>query len=559
MGSHGYNEWVFGLTNTSKESPHTVTLTLPARSYAIGGDQIREITRTVEVKPSQTVRVSLLQPCLPALAGDGLAVAVDGRTQEEPIRLTFAPSTRGLVSSPYGSGGPLLVLVSNRMKEDLLRGGLPAFPPPGMPGGSAGTRQIIRSNVPVTAWGTDWLGYSRYDGILVTSGELRDMPAGVRDAVWRYVEAGGSLSVVGDADVPEGWKRRRSIHGGLTVYQAGFGQYLTSTDPTFPQERGEGWSLLNASWGQTAAPWQKVRSVEDANAAFKVVDDVGIPVRGLFLLMLVFAVVIGPVNFTLLARKRRRMWLLWTVPTISLVTILAVFGYMLLLEGWSGHLRTEALTILDETSHRAATIGWMAFYTPVTPGDGLHFDYDTEVTPQIGSDMYRGRISGGPHDIDWTSDQHLTRGWVSARIPAHFKLRKCAVRRERVTVGPGPDGALTAANGLGAEVSRLHYADEQGRVYRAGPIPAGARAVLAATGETLPADREWEEARALYAGDWVGLVASAARTPTRLLGPRCYLAELDSAPFVEEGLRNVKTRACRSVVLGILREAGHED
>src|SRR5262249_49344275 len=158
-------------------------------------------------------------------------------------------------------------------------------------------------------------------------------------------------------------------------------------------------------------------------------------------------------------------------------------------------------------------------------------------------DMYRGRISGGPHDIDWTSDQHLTRGWVSARIPAHFKLRKCAVRRERVTVGRGPDGALTAGNGLGAEGTRRHYADEEGRVYRAGPIPAGARAVLAATGETLPADRTGEEARAYYAGDWVRVVEDAARAPVRLLGPRCYLAELDSAPFVEEGLRKVKTRA----------------
>jgi hypothetical protein len=236
-----------------------------------------------------------------------------------------------------------------------------------------------------------------------------------------------------------------------------------------------------------------------------------------------------------------------------------VFGYMLLLEGWSGHLRTEALTILDETSHRAATIGYTAFYTPVTPGDGLHFDYDTEVTPQIGSDTYRGRLSGGPHDIDWTSDQHLTRGWVSARIPAHFKLRKCAVRRERVTVARGPDGALTAVNGLGAEVTRLHYADEKGRVYRAGPIPAGAQAVLTATGETLPAAPTWEEARRLYVGEWVGLSALAASNPTRLLGPRCYVAELESAPFVEDGLRNARTRTCRSLVVGIMRESGHED
>ena len=66
----------------------------------------------------------------------------------------------------------------------------------------------------------------------------------------------------------------------------------------------------------------------DANRAFPVVEDIGVPVRGLLALMFLFALAIGPVNMFVLARKKRKLWLFWTVPVISFVTCLAVLGYM---------------------------------------------------------------------------------------------------------------------------------------------------------------------------------------------------------------------------------------
>ena len=39
----------------------------------------------------------------------------------------------------------------------------------------------------------------------------------------------------------------------------------------------------------------------------------------LFTFVLIFALVIGPVNIYFLTRTRRRIWLLWTVPACSLI------------------------------------------------------------------------------------------------------------------------------------------------------------------------------------------------------------------------------------------------
>src|SRR5205807_2362189 len=103
------------------------------------------------------------------------------------------------------------------------------------------------------------------------------------------------------------------------------------------------------------------------------------------------------------------------------------------------------------------------FYSPLTPGDGLHFGPETELTFQGGEDIYYGkrgygyeeepRGGGKAFTLDWSIDQHLARGWVSARLPAHFRLRKSEVQRERVTVHRDKDGNLSAVNGLGAEIT----------------------------------------------------------------------------------------------------------
>ena len=226
------------------------------------------------------------------------------------------------------------------------------------------------------------------------------------------------------------------------------------------------------SWVKTATPWKVQFSVAEANNRFPVVSDFGVPVRGLFLLMLLFAIVIGPVNLIVLSRKKRRIWMLWTVPVISMTTCFAVFLYATFAEGWNRYIRTEGLTILDQRSNRATSIGVTAFYSALTPGDGLHFGYETELTSQTFA------ATPIPRTVDWTHDQHLGRGWIAARVPAHFKVRKTEVRRERVTVRRGEGARLNIVNGLGADIDQFWLADTDGTIYFGGSISAGSEVEL---------------------------------------------------------------------------------
>src|SRR5262249_49781797 len=152
-----------------------------------------------------------------------------------------------------------------------------------------------------------------------------------------------------------------------------FGQCLVIPQTDINKWEPEQWRPITAMWDQSARPWLDVQTPSHAHDRFPVVEDVRIPVRTLFIAMLTFAVLIGPINIWVLTRANRRFWLLWTVPSLSLLACAAVVGYMTLAHGWKGQARVEGMTILDETTQRATSAGWLGLYALTTPGDGLRF------------------------------------------------------------------------------------------------------------------------------------------------------------------------------------------
>jgi hypothetical protein len=582
--SYGYIEYRITLTNKSTTDAHRVTLDIPRYKGSWYNHYLRSLRRTVEVGPSSSVTVSLWQPNLP-IPGSGVDVIIDGRSQTQTPLKTVQMNLnqlqqRGSGNSPYyqyrnwtsitsfNNYRPCVLVspnVKGTLETSVNTGGNIPLPPgtQGRPGNYfwSGNVKFYRLTTPVTAWSSRWLGYSCYAGIVVASDDLKALNASgtkqskeILTALWRYTECGGTLLIVGPAQVPEPWESRRQELNGLTSYYAGFGRCLVmpTTDITKWQVRH--WRPIVESWLQTEMPWPQIHAPVSANTLFPVVDSLEVPVRGLFLVMLFFGLTIGPGNLYVLSRAKRRLWMLWTVPAVSLATCTAIFAYMISTEGLQGHVRTEGLTILDETNQRATSVGWTAFYSPLTPGDGLHFGYDTELIPHL-ADSGRYRGSRTPRDIDWTTEQHLAAGWITARVPALFLVRKSESRSERVTVSRDESGALTLENKLGAEIRQVCLADKNGRTYTAEQVAAGGQAVLKPrAAEASDLSKNVEALRSAYLADWLEQAESLTTSPERYLMPGCYIAQLAAAPFIEEGLRGADMSKRSLVVYGIMKE-----
>jgi hypothetical protein len=319
---------------------------------------------------------------------------------------------------------------------------------------------------------------------------------------------------------------------------------LAADEKAFGPKDQINWKMLLEYARQTAAPWAGAGQRGDFSNDYPIVQNSHIPARSMMALMIVFAIVIGPLNMLVLRYKNRRIWMLWTVPTISFVTSMGVFAFAMFSDGIRPTIRTTQFTLLDEGAHRATTLAWLGVFCPLTPGGGMEFDAQTEVTP-----MMSPMESGSERTIDWTQNQHLTSGWVAARVPTYFMLRKSETRRERLTIEPGADAFhLTVVNGLGGEIKNVTVADKTGRLFSGGPIPAGGRATLSEG--VVPMSNTWTLRNNLYNASWVYAMNDAAANPA-MLTPGCYLATLADTAFLDDGLGHVSKRSVVSVVYGV--------
>ena len=303
---------------------------------------------------------------------------------------------------------------------------------------------------------------------------------------------------------------------------------------------------------ESGQPWQSMPTEGNANNEFPVIEDVMIPVRGIVFIMLAFILVVGPLNIFFCARANNRIAMLWTIPLISFVTCAIVFGYSLMSEGITPSSRTEAITVLDQTAHRATTLARQAFYTPLTPGGGLRYSHDTEVTPLVDVNRYNG---GNSRELELSQSQHLTRGWVTARVPAHFALRKSETRRERITMQKLPDGRITLVNGLGADIETLWLRDDKGRLFKGEALKAGQNVALGSD-TTVPQAAPVNNLAGLYQGDWSNAHGLLTNPPGDYLRPNTYLAVMAETPFIENGLGKPGKSRSRQTIIGLL---GPED
>lgn len=620
--THGYTDYRFLVQNESKDTTHEVRLGLPGDDRPGRGGYIQEVSRFAKVEPGKSVLVSVLVPAEPVAYGNGVNVWIDGRKQNDRVSLTVSAGGRSHRHG-MGLGSEQLILYSQRVPEQFFTpvraglGGMGGMHGGGMgigPGGGlvvpapkgkgvkfapedkfdpdnpAAIARVaytlngaqVRADSPVSAWSRHWLAFSRYDGIVLTSDDMTELGRGGNEtepvvrSLLQYVETGGVLIVLGKGklDVPASWRRHVFDRDGATVYAAGFGRCIVMPDANSAKWTADRWSNFN-DCQRTAQPFGDNRPLGDLNRTLAPVDDLGVPVRGLFLLMCAFAVGIGPANVWLLSRWQRRIWLLWTVPAMSMLTCAAVFGYMVIAEGWQGHARVTGLTVLDETEKRATSIGRTSFYTPLTPRDGLRFEADTEVTVIGARSMDRRygmeESTLGPCTVHWGEggQQHLARGWVSARVPAHFLLRKSQTDQRRVIVVREGD-SLMLTNALGKDdgsgrisgrIKSIKLIDENGDLYEGEDVAVGAKTELRRV--ERKADEAPRKAKAdpgalrtqVYLSmDWAGLVKAANDRSDLLLGPRTYLAVVEGSPFLEQALKGAKERETESVVLGLMAD-----
>ncbi len=249
-----------------------------------------------------------------------------------------------------------------------------------------------------------------------------------------------------------------------------------------------------------------------------------LPYQVFVLLLILFGIVIGPLNFLWIARKRRPVLLLITIPAIALVTTVALLVYGIYFQGLDVKLASQSMALLDERLHRSSCVEQRLVYAGMSPGAGLRPEPGTVVhfldRAPMGTFSPRGR-----HFLRLEQDPSLLLAgdYLPTRIPVQHVVQGERAARGRLEASR-VDGGLVVRNGLGARIESLVARDERGAWYASsGPIDVGASATLAPTGAPKDADLATKPADILW--------RASRRAPEDMLPAACYLARLERSPF----------------------------
>ncbi len=281
-----------------------------------------------------------------------------------------------------------------------------------------------------------------------------------------------------------GRRRNRKVPDASFAWrETGLGMVVALQDANpFPGDTAK-WRWLFNTIGPNRWNWEFRHglSMDNGNAGFDdfIIADVGLPpVKAYRVLITLFVIGIGPVNYWLLRRKGRLHLLLFTVPAAAIVVSLSLVAYAVIADGFDAYLRARSFTLLDQRRDEAVTMATLSYYTGMAPSDGLRFSDRTAMYPIFRDANYQSSVHA-VRALTWTPEQHLVRGWVPSRTPTQYQTvwPHASQRELRISEVAEPT-SCTVENRLGAKIDFVLLRSAAGDLYFGRDVGADARATL---------------------------------------------------------------------------------
>lgn len=204
-----------------------------------------------------------------------------------------------------------------------------------------------------------------------------------------------------------------------------------------------------------------------------------VPVMSFVVLITLFVIVIGPINYLLLRRWKRLFVLLVTVPVGAGIVTLALFGYALVSDGLGVQTRNRSLTHLDQRSGKMECWARQSYYAGLSPSGGLKYPLDSAVFPIEERPWSNNSGSGRSRTLVWTDDeQQLRSGYLRSREPAQFLVVRSAASQKKIALEVPQSGELTATNQLGVKIVHLVARNRDGNYFQGSDLAAGGKQKL---------------------------------------------------------------------------------
>lgn len=329
---------------------------------------------------------------------------------------------------------------------------------------------------------SDWLGYTGLDGLILDEPSWKALTSAQRQALVAWIRLGGRLDLYGEKEIAPAsldlplsepgsknqgwglslgrihfhtWDGREVPENHLSLFRA-----IPQASESLDQDYGRGWGLFTEFGTKEFNPLL------------------------VFILLLVFAILVAPVNLFYLAKPGQRHRLFVTTPIISVSTCLLIIVMIFFIDGIGGSGRRVVLADLQagENENRLYVIQEQISRTGVMVNPGFAPGRIYDLNPvNLPASQFNPFSQYGER----SSTYEITAGryggqFFRSRSEQAFSLRTAEPERARIDYQGEEDGKPVLISNLGQEILDFHYRDAKGGTW------AVATGTLVGPGQRIP-------------------------------------------------------------------------
>ncbi len=339
----------------------------------------------------------------------------------------------------------------------------------------------------------DWRAYIGYDACILTDLEWNELPAGARNALRKWNRLGGTLIIY---TTNSGTNLNTLGFGGnaarVSVSDSGWGTTLLKPLPSNGLlEAPEVVQLVDSNVKKTGGP--RVSDLrENFRSNWKLQDALGKKFSQIILVIIVlvvFGVLVGPINLFVFARAGKRHKLFISTPLISLGASVILLGLILLQDGFGGYGQRLILREVgpDNTTYISQE---QIARTGVLLKTGFTTSEPGYLSPlRIGESRWARITEGngggkGRYNIEITAGGLKATGdWFKSSSEHGHIFETIRPSRERISL-VGNSGNPTVNSTFDFIIKKVFYRDPGGQLWTTSDVQQGRNTTMSPVEET---------------------------------------------------------------------------
>ena len=339
----------------------------------------------------------------------------------------------------------------------------------------------------------DWRAYIGYDACVLTEKEWNELPAGARNALRQWNRLGGSLIIYTTNPATDlntlGFGRDTA---GSSVADPGWGTTILRPFPSDGLLEASGVVKLVADAVKKTGGPRISDPRDNFRSSWKLQDALGIKTSQMILVIIVlvvFGVLVGPINLFVFARAGKRHKLFISTPLISLGASIILLGLILFQDGFGGYGKRLILHEIgpDNTAYisqeqiartgvllkTSFTTSEPSFLSPLTIGESRW----ARVTEGNGGGK-------GVYNIEMTeAGMAATGDWFKSSSEHGHLLETVRPSRERISLLAGFDEP-TINSTFGFVLEKVFFRDLTGQLWSTSNLQQGRNTSMTQAEET---------------------------------------------------------------------------